>query len=202
MTSQLEELNEDYDRANQDTKREMGISLYNRPARWIAKQELADEFDIDPSVVGRHLDDFYEDGYIVSQKREGQRYVQWKGRGAGGIRYWANEVIPQQLWMAGSELRPFLKLDSLGGAYLPTILFGLLMIVGLITGVLAFIIETLPTTSVFGITTFDLVVLTGLITMFASMFLFTAPLAHLFELTLVRFWKWAVDGNQDRNNGD
>ncbi|WP_313696138.1 hypothetical protein [Halorarum halobium] len=66
MSDQLDEFQTEYDRADQDTKRAIGEYLYRRPAQWVAKQEIAEVFEIDPSVAGRHIDDFYEDGFVVT----------------------------------------------------------------------------------------------------------------------------------------
>jgi predicted transcriptional regulator len=93
----LAALQAEYDNENQSTKRNIGEYLYNRPAQWIAQQVLASEFDLDSSGISKHLDKFHEDGYILSKKEDGERYVQWNGRGAGGLEYWARELIPGQL---------------------------------------------------------------------------------------------------------
>ena len=201
MSNQLDEFQTEYDRADQDTKRAIGEYLYRRPAQWVAKQEIAEVFEIDPSVAGRHLDDFYEDGFVVTSKIDGQKHAQWDGRGAGGVRYWLRELVPQQLWMAGSELRPLFTLESLGGAYVPTLLFGVLVLMGFITGLFVVLVAYLPTDSALGVTVTDLVFLSGIITVMASVFLLLVPFARLLEVALVRAWNWGVvlakNENQD-----
>ncbi|TQQ79149.1 hypothetical protein EGH24_12205 [Halonotius terrestris] len=184
MGGSLAALKSEYDGDNQSSKRVLGEYLYDRPAQWVAQQELASEVDLHSSVVSKHLDDFHEDGYILSKKVEGERHVQWDGRGAGGLGYWARELIPQQLWQAGSELRPFLTLDRLGGAYLPTLLFGLLMGVGLVMGVTTYLIAEFELGSVFGYTALDILVITGILTMTASVLLLAAILWRLFVLAV------------------
>ena len=179
MGDSLAALRAEYNQENQETKRDIGAYLYERPTQWISQQKLASEFDKDNSVISRHLDDFDDENYIDSIEINQERNVQWAGRGAGGIRYWAHRLLPQQLWRAGSELRPLLTLDRLGGAYLPTIIFGLLMILGLVMGVTTYLIAEFELGSVFGYTARDILVFTGICTMGASVLLFTAILWRL-----------------------
>lgn len=117
MPNQLDDLHDQFDRANQENKRKIGEYLYYRPAQWIARQEIVNQFDIDESGVSRHIDALHEEGFLASKSTADQRYVQWNGRGAGGIEYWIRQAVPPQLWAGGSELRPLLTLTSLGGAY-------------------------------------------------------------------------------------
>jgi biotin operon repressor len=182
MGDKLSELNAEYDQSNQAIKRNLGSHLYHRPAQWVSQQDLATEFEKDPSTVSRHLDDFHDDGYVISKTTESGRYVQWAGRGGGGVRYWVRELVPTQLWLAGSELRPLLRFDRFGGAYLPTLLFGLLMVVGLVMGVATYLIAEFELGGILGYSTTDILVLTGIVTVLASVFLCTAILWRLLVL--------------------
>lgn len=197
MSDRLDDLYDEYDRADQVTKREIGEYLYHRPGQWVAKQEIAEEFDIDPSGAGRHIDDLYEDGFVVPNKIDNKKHAQWDGRGAGGIRYWLRELVPRQLWMAGSELRPLLTLESLGGAYVPTLLFCILVLLGFMTALFAVVVAFLPSSSALGVTVADLVFLTGIVTVMASVFLLLVPFASLLEVALERAWKWGVARAED-----
>lgn len=197
MGDSLASLHAEYDQYNQSTKRNIGEYLYDRPAQWVAQQELASEFDLDRSGISKHLDDFYDEGYIHSTKEDGERYVQWDGRGAGGLQYWARELIPRQLWRAGSELRPFLTLDRLGGAYLPTLLFGLLMLVGIVLGATTYLIAEFELGSVFGYTAWDILVITGILTMVASVLLFAGILWRLLVLGAVAIGVLPLWGDAD-----
>lgn len=188
MTSQLEELRDQFDRADQENKRRIGEYIYHRPARWIPRQEIVEEFDIDESGVSRHIDALYEEGFLTSKRINGQRYVQWNGRGAGGVEYWIRQAIPPQLWAAGSELRPLLTLDFLGGAYVPTLFFGGLVLVGFSTAIFAVVIAYSPTGSILGVTVTEVVVLTGIITIMASVSFILIPFARLLEVSLVKAW--------------
>lgn len=200
MSNRLNDLYDEFNRADQVTKREIGKYVYYRPAQWVAKQEIAEQFDIDPSGAGRHIDDFYDAEFVVTKKIDGQKYAQWNGRGAGGIRYWLREAIPLQLWTASSELRPLLTLESLGGAYVPTVLFGVLVLLGLITGFFAVVVAYLPSNSALGVTVTDLVFLTGIVTVMAAVFLLLVPFASALEAILERTWKWGVRLAEDGSN--
>ena len=174
MGDSLSELQAEYDREDQSTKREIGAYLYERPAQWISKQKLAAEFDLDESGIAKHISAFDDDGYVLLTTMDGKRYVQWDGRGAGGFRYWSKQIVPEQLWGAGNELRPFLTVDRLGGAYIPTILFGILVIFGVLMGTATFLMEYLDLDPILGWSSIDILVLTGITTMAASIFLVTA----------------------------
>jgi biotin operon repressor len=174
MGDSLSELQAEYDREDQSTKREIGAYLYDRPAQWISKQKLAAEFDLDESGIAKHIGAFDDDGYVLLTTMDGKRYVQWDGRGAGGFRYWSKQIVPEQLWGAGNELRPFLTVDRLGGAYIPTILFGILVIFGVLMGTATFLMEYLDLDPILGWSSIDILVLTGITTMAASIFLVTA----------------------------
>jgi hypothetical protein len=67
----------------------------------------------------------------------------------------------------------------LGGAYLPTVLFGLLMIVGLVMGVTTYLIAEFELGSIFGYTGLDILVITGILTMTASVMLLAGVLWRL-----------------------
>ena len=84
--------------------------------------------------------------------------------------------------MVGSELRPLFTLESLGGAYVPTLLFGVLVLMGFITGLFVVLVAYLPTDSALGVTVTDLVFLTGIIIVIVSVFLLLVPLARLLEV--------------------
>jgi len=180
MGDSLTELQAEYDQENQETKRTIGAYLYERPSQWIAQQDLASEFNLDGSTVSKHLKQFEQDEFIETQEIDDQRHAQWSGRGAGGIRYWADRIIPQPLWRAGRELRPYVTLDRLGGAFLPTLLFGFLMILGLVMGAATYLIAEFELASVFGYTAWDILVFTGICTMGASMLLLASVLWRLF----------------------
>jgi hypothetical protein len=188
MTKTLEELKETYSREDQKIKRDIGRFIYERPAQWIPRQTLVDYFDIDESGVSRHAEHLYEDEFILRKKENGQSYVQWNGRGAGGFGYWLRQIIPSQIWSAGSELRPLLTIDRLGGAYLPTILFVLLFFVGIVTALFAIVVAYFPSNSVWGFTTGNLVFLTGAITVTASLSLVLGILGRVLEMALHRAW--------------
>jgi hypothetical protein len=196
MGDRLAALHAEYDNDNQDTKRAIGEYLYNHPVEWVSQQAIASEFEPDVSGISKHLDDFHDDGYIHSTIRDdGQRYVQWDGRGAGGITYWSNQVLPRHLWEAGNEIRPLLTLDRLGGAYLPTILFGVLMVVGVVLGTVTVLIYYLDVRPFYGWTIPDLLILTGYLTMAASLFLVAAVLWRGF------IWVMSVVGVLKMING-
>jgi len=179
MGDSLTELKAEYDQDNQDTKRSIGEYLHGRPSQWIAQQELASEFDIDVSGVSKHLKQFEKQDYIETKEVNDEKYAQWIGRGAGGIRYWADRIIPGPLWEAGRELRLFVTLDRLGGAFLPTLLFGFLMILGLVMGVMTYLIAEFELESVVGYTARDILVFTGICTMMASVLLLAGILWRL-----------------------
>lgn len=192
MTDQLEKLYNQFDRADQGNKRLLAKYLYDRPAQWIPRQEIVDQFDIDESGVSRHIDALHEGGFITSKYEGDQRYVQWNGRGAGGLEYWLRQAVPSQLWAAGSELRPLLTLNFLGGAYVPTILFGGLVLTGFITAIFAVFISYFHSNSILGLTVTEVVVLTGIVTILASVLLLLIPSAILLEMGLEKVWYWGV----------
>ncbi|WP_141212536.1 hypothetical protein [Halorubrum sp. Hd13] len=152
-----------------------------------------DQFDIDESGVSRHIDDLYEDEFIQQTKEDGHRSVQWKGRGAGGLDYWLRQIIPSQMWAAGSELRPFLTIGRLGGAYLPTILFGILFFVGIVTALSTIVVSYLPSNSVLGLTVSDLIFLTGGITVTASLSLVLGIIGRFLEIGMHWIWTSVSD---------
>lgn len=190
MAKRLDDLHDQYSRADQGNKRRIGEYIFHRPGRWIPRQKIVEQFDIDESGVSRHIDDLHEDEFVMSKIEDEQRYVQWNGRGAGGIEYWIRQAIPSQLWAAGNELRPLLTLNSLGGAYVPTLFFGGLVLTGFITALLAVIITYLPSNSAFGVTVTEVVVLTGIVTIMASFLMVAIPVARLAELGWWKAWNW------------
>ncbi|TKX84682.1 hypothetical protein EXE43_17600 [Halorubrum sp. SS5] len=196
MTKTLEELKETYSREDQQIKRDIGRYIYERSAQWIPRQTLVDYFDIDESGVSRHVEHLYEDEFIQKKKENGQTYVQWKGRGAGGFGYWLRQVIPSQMWNAGSELRPLLTIDRLGGAYLPTILFVILFLVGIVTALSATVVSYFPSNSVLGFTAENLVFLTGAITVTASLSLVLGIFGRILEKVLHWAWNRITDSIQ------
>lgn len=189
MTRKLEDLYNEYDRDDQELKRHIGEYLYERPARWIPRQTLVAEFDIDDSGISRHLDHLHDNGFIQSHTDDDQREVQWDGRGAGGFEYWLRQAVPSQLWAASSELRPLLTVEALGSAYIPTLMFGMLFILGIVTALFAVVVTYLPSNSALGFTVIDLVILTGWITITASTLLVLSPIGRLLEIGLHRAWK-------------
>lgn len=191
MNDSLEDLNTQFNRADQEIKREIGEYLYNRPAQWIPKSILVNQFDIDESGVTRHVNDLHEEGYLQTKYVDRQLYVQWEGRGAGGIEYWLRELIPPQMWEAGSNLRPLLTLESLGGAYIPTLFFGILLLSGLLAGLIGIVIALLPAESLFGVEVIEVTLLTGMITVMASTFFFLIPFSRLLERFLWRLVNYA-----------
>jgi hypothetical protein len=197
MPDQLERLEMEYDRSDQQTKREIGRHIYDKPGRWITKEEIVGNFDIDESGVSRHLDHLHDNEFIVSKKENGERLVQWNGRGSGGIEYWLRQLIPSQIQAATNELRPLLTLDSLGGAYIPTLVFGLLTVLGFLMGLLSVLIAFHPSESVFGFTTTSGVILTGFVTILASVILVTIPFARMLEVAIWRTWDQASSTEKD-----
>lgn len=200
MTQELDGLYDRFNRADQENKRKIGKYLHDKPGQWTARQELVEEFDIDESGITRHLDTLHEEGFLTSKFMDDQRYVQWEGRGAGGIEYWMRQAIPNQLWAAGNELRPLLTLESLGGAYVPTLLFGGLVVTGFLTAISAVLISYLPSNSIFGLTVVDLVIVTGLITVLASILFILIPFARLLEIAIFRAWSIGARLAQDRKS--
>ena len=188
MPDQLERLELEYSRSDQETKRKIGKYIYHRPGRWITREEIGGNFEIDESGVSRHLNDLYDNEFIVSKKENGERLVQWNGRGSGGIEYWLRQLIPSQIQAATNELRPLLTLDSLGGAYVPTLIFGFLTVLGFFMGLSSVLIAFHPSESVFGFTTTSGVILTGFVTILASVILVTIPLARILEVAIWRSW--------------
>ncbi|WP_144798978.1 hypothetical protein [Halorubrum depositum] len=192
MPDRLADLRNQFNRADQEKKRQIGEYLYSRPARWVSRQEIVGAFDIDESGVSRHIDGLHEAGYLQTKYIDDQRYVQWDGRGAGGIRYWVREATPPQLWAAGSELRPLFSLDSLGGAYVPTLLFGILILIGFFSGIVTVVVVYLPSNSALGVTATDMVFLTGIVTMMAAVFLLIIPVARLLDIALQKIVVWSL----------
>jgi len=184
MSSELERLYDRFNHSNQQKKRMIGEYIHERPAKWIPRQELIKEFDLDESVITRHIDSIYEEGFILSKRVDGQRYVQWNGRGSGGLEYWIRRSLPPQVWEAGSEIRPLLTTDRLGGAYVPMLLFGCLAVLGFSTGLLTVLVAFYPSDAIFGITVLDLIVVTGLATMMASVYFILIPTIKLIEISL------------------
>lgn len=182
MSDRLAELQEQFDRVDQEQKREIGEYLYNRPAKWVPRQAIVDQFEIDESGVSRHISELHDEGYLASKYESEQRFVQWNGRGSGGIEYWIRQAIPQQLLAAGSELRPLLTIESLGGAYVPTVLFGVLILLGFATAIFAVVVAHHPSDAIFGLTIVDAVVWTGFLTIMASIALLLIPIIKLAEM--------------------
>lgn len=199
MSEQLESLKSKYDRADQETKRRIGEYIHNRPARWVTKRQIVEEFEIDESGVSRHLEDFYDDEFVMSKLKDGERVVQWEGKGSGGFEYWIRQLIPPQLWAASNELRPLFTLNFLGGAYAPTIIFFLLFFLGTFMGLFSIIIAFYPSKTVLGFTTTSGVILTGLVTIFASLLLVTIPLAKMLEVALWRAWHWGTSSPNEED---
>lgn len=184
MSQQLDSLKEEFDRDDQDTKRTIGQYIHDNPGRWISRKEIVDEVDIDESGVSRHIDKLHEEGYLLSKKVDEQRHVQWNGRGAGGIEYWIHQIVPPQARTAGSELKPLLTLERLGGAYVPTILFGVFVLLGFMCGIFAVVLSHTPSDSFAGVTTDQVVYLAGIATIFASTVFVLIPVAKLIEVGL------------------
>ena len=80
MGDSLSELQAEYDREDQSTKREIGAYLYDRPAQWISKQKLAAEFDLDESGIAKHIGAFDDDGYVLLTTMETLCSVGWAWR--------------------------------------------------------------------------------------------------------------------------
>ena len=184
MSRQLKSLEQQFDRGDQDTKRTIGEYVHGNPGRWVSREELVDVVDIDESGVSRHLDHLHDEGYFLSKSPDDQRLVQWNGRGAGGIEYWIRQIIPRQARAAGNEIKPLLTLDSLGGAYLPTFLFGVFVILGFLCGIFAVILSHAPGDTIAGVTMDQVVLLAGLSTIFASTVFVLIPVAKLIEAGL------------------
>lgn len=190
MSRQLKSLEEQFDRGDQDTKRTIGEYVHDNPGRWVSREELVDEVEIDESGVSRHLDHLHDEGYFLSKSPDDQRFVQWNGRGAGGIDYWIRQIIPRQARAAGNEIRPLLTLDSLGGAYLPTFLFGVFVILGFLCGIFAVILSHAPGDTIAGVTMGQVVSLAGLATIFASTVFVFIPVAKLLDMGLQKLIEW------------
>ena len=130
---------------------------------------------LENGLGGANGEDTFDAEELVQMVEEGVTgYQSLSGDGP-----WARELVPQQLRQAGSELRPLLTLDRLGGAYLPTILFGLLVGIGLVMGITAYLIAEFELGAVFGYTAQDILVLTGICTMLASVLLLAGILWRL-----------------------
>lgn len=188
MSELLDEVKDEFDREDQQVKRDIAEYLYNRPGQWIAKQELADQYDIDESGVGRHLDHLHDFGAIQSKTDDARRFVKWDGRGVGGLRYWTRRTIPDELWVVGEDLRAFLTPSVLGGAFVPTLSFVLLLCLGLITALFTTVLMFLPVDSLLGVTVINAFAITGLITMLASVLLALVPAARLLDALVWRVW--------------
>lgn len=198
MTDRLLRLREEYDQANQETKRAIGKYIHDRPGRWIPKQLLVTEFDLDESVVGRHLDDFHEDSFVQSRHDEqGRRMVRWDGPGAGGLEYRLRQLLPERVWRAGQEVRPLFTLDVLGGAYPITLFAGLLWVSGIVTGLFFLFVLYSPWDSILGVTVTDALVLTGTVTVFASLLFVFIPLAYILDRVLTRGLNWVTGHVRD-----
>lgn len=186
MSDLLDDVEERFDRGDQQVKRDIARYLYHQPGQWIAKQELTDLFEIDESGIGRHLDDLHDFGAIQSKTENTRRFVKWNGRGIGGFRYWIRKAIPDELWIVGEDLRAFLTPSVLGGAYIPTLAFVLLLCFGLATALFTTFLLFLPMDSLFGITVVTAFAITGLVTMSASVLLALVPVARLLDAIVWR----------------
>ncbi|OYR83589.1 hypothetical protein DJ71_10020 [Halorubrum sp. E3] len=100
------------------------------------------------------------------------------------------------MWSAGSELRPLLTIDRLGGAYLPTILFVILFFVGIVTALSAIVVSYFPSNSVLGFSAGNLVFLTGAITVTASLSLVLGIVGRVLEMALYRVWNYITGSVQ------
>jgi hypothetical protein len=196
MDGQLERLHDFYPRKDQEKKREIAKYVYNRPGRQIPRQEIVEEFDIDDSGVSRHINDLHDDRFLLTTGDGDQRYVRWNGRGSGGVEFWVRQAIPNEVWEAWKELRPLLTISSLGGAYVPTVLFVLLSLIGFLTAIFSIVASYTPSNSVFGVTVANAVYLTGLFTVTASLSLVLIPVAKLLGEAMERMWYWGT-GNLD-----
>ncbi len=186
MTDKLDQLRDQYDRADQDTKRDIGEYLYARPNQQISQQELTEEFGIGDSGVSRHLDEFDDDGYIDSFRESGERYATWNGDGKKTLRSWLRRVLPDRLLSAGYELRPLFSASRLGGGYIPVLLSGGFIVSGIVTAVLAIVLAHSPMESIMGLTVVDILLLTGLAVAAAATMLLTLPLVLLLNRSLLR----------------
>lgn len=198
MADRLNELHETYSSANQETKRAIGEYLYDRPGVWVPKTKFEKVIDIDESGVSRHLDDLHEDEFLRTEYDDGQLYVQWRGRGSGGMGYWVRRAVPPQVYGAIVELRPLLTLEALGGAYVPTLMFGFLLLFGFTTALLVVLVSYLPMDSLFGITVLEAIGMTGAATVMASVFFVLIPVARLIERVLWRLWLWISEAYRAR----
>lgn len=198
MSRTFDKLAEAYDRNDQATKRDLGKYIHDRPWRWISRQELVEEFAIDESVVGRHLDSFHEDGFVISTHDEsGQRLVRWNGRGAGGLKYWLRTILPERVWRAGSELRPLITLDALGGAYPILVFTGFCWLLGLCAALFLIVVIYGPHESIIGVTAAEALAVTGLLTVVATVFLILVPVAYIVDRALLRTWYWVTTRTPD-----
>lgn len=196
MTDELDELYNEFNRDDQEVKRDIGKYIHDLPGRWIAKRQILDRVDLDESGVSRHLSDLHENGFLRTKYGEdGQLYVRWNGRGAGGFGYWVRRAIPSWMLQIGKEIRPVFTLDTLGGAYVPTILFILLLLIGLATAIFTVIITYAPMDSIYGIGVLDAVLATGMITILASVVLLLLPIFVILDKVIeqatrrLRDWK-------------
>jgi hypothetical protein len=200
MSELLNDVKKKFDREDQQVKRDIAEYLYRQPGQWIAKQELADLYGIDESGVGRHLDDLHDFGAIQSKTDDTQRFVKWDGRGVGGLRYWTRRAIPDELWVVGEDLRAFLTPSVLGGAFVPTLAFVLLLCLGLATALFTTVLMFLPVDSLLGVTVVNAFAITGLITMLASVLLALVPAARLLEAIVWRVWPQMDVQETNRNS--
>ncbi len=200
MSDKLDQVHEQFPRKDQENKRKIAEYLYNRPGQWVPRQELVEQFDIDGSGITRHINALHDEQFLLSTGDDDQRKVKWNGRGAGGVEYWLRQMIPKQLWVAGSELRPLLTLDSLGGAYVPTLLFGILVLIGFLTGIFAIVVSYFPSDSALGVTATDAVFLSGMITVMASLIFLLIPISKLLDHGIEVLWVWTVE--QTEKGGD
>lgn len=198
MSKNLDLLQNQYDRKDQGVKRDIGKYIHDRPGRWISKKKIVDWSNLDESGVQRHLEDFHEDGFIITKiGDDDQLYAKWNGRGSGGISYYTREIIPPELIAAAKEIRPILTLDSIGGAYLTTLVFGILLIIGLATASFTAVVYYTPGDAAFGITVFEALVLTGIVTVAASVFMLFIPVGIILEKII----EWILDwiSNKEEN---
>lgn len=186
MGRTLRELRTEFDRSDQQTKRAIGEYLYNRPGRWVSRQELVATFSVDGSQVSRHLSDLEDTAFIRRREQDGHTEVQWQGVGAGGVGYWIRSITPAPFVAVAQELRPVFTVERLGGVILPAALSVVLLVGGLLLGLAVIVVSYLPGGAVFGVTVFDLVFTAGILTVGVSLTLALAVPAAALELLLDR----------------
>lgn len=190
MSKELDRLLNTFDQENQTSKREIGKYLHDRPGKWIPKSDLEELTGLDESVVGRHVQDLHDEGFVQSKLGDdGQLYARWNASGAGGFEFWLRRTVPSELREAGETARPLLTLDYLGGAYVPTLLMGLLYIVGFCMGISTVVISHYPGDSILGITVIDTLLIAGFVTVFASVLLVVIPFAILLDRAATAGWE-------------